>query len=309
MWPAMPKPKARRSRYIWDGVPILVQSNVALGLHAIHLRCGRRCAGSDHATVLRLLWRRHRYAGRPGLGYCRRRDPRSETSERKHRLLGRRDHAIPIQRASHRRPAGILEHSPLMLSSEAGGSGSVGWHYSVDNADIQFLAQGQTLVQTYTVLVTDDHGATTPQDVTIAINGANDAPTAVNENIITDVGPDGIVGIPAWALGANDTDPDTIDHVVRQQHCLQLGWRRLYFRRRFLHRRLDAGRFVHLQHLGRHRDQRQHSDRSGRSTTRPRRPRLSGPAATISSSPRSAGRRSMAAAATTSWWAIPAAMS
>ena len=108
---------------------------------------------------------------------------------------------------------GYLGTFTLDPVSEAGGSGSVAWHYSVDNADIQFLAQGQTLVQTYTVLVTDDHGATTTQDVTIAINGANDAPTAVGENIITNVGPDGLVGIQAWMLGANDTDPDTIDHL------------------------------------------------------------------------------------------------
>jgi VCBS repeat-containing protein len=97
--------------------------------------------------------------------------------------------------------------------SESGGSGSLAWHYSVDNADIQFLAQGQTLVQTYTVTVADDHGASTLQTITIAIDGTNDAPTAVSENVITDVGPTGTVDIPAWMLAANDTDPDTTDHV------------------------------------------------------------------------------------------------
>ena len=95
--------------------------------------------------------------------------------------------------------------------SESGGSGSLAWHYSVDNADIQFLAQGQTLVQTYSVTVTDDHGAATLQTVTIAIDGTNDAPTAVNDTIITDAGPNGSVIIAPWALAANDTDPDTID--------------------------------------------------------------------------------------------------
>ena len=120
---------------------------------------------------------------------------------------------IPTPRALCRRPAATSARSSLDPVSEASGSGSVAWHYSVDNADIQFLAQGQTLVQTYTVLVTDDHGGTAAQDVTIAINGANDAPTAVGENIITNVGPDGLVGVYAWMLGANDTDPDTIDHV------------------------------------------------------------------------------------------------
>jgi len=97
--------------------------------------------------------------------------------------------------------------------TESGGSGAVAWHFSVDNSDIQFLAQGQTLVQTYTVFVADDHGAVTPQQVSIAIDGSNDAPTAVSENVITDAGPSGTVDIPTWALAANDTDPDTTDHL------------------------------------------------------------------------------------------------
>jgi VCBS repeat-containing protein len=97
--------------------------------------------------------------------------------------------------------------------TESSGSGTLGWHFTVDNSDIQFLAQGQTLVQTYTVFVTDNHGAVTPQEVTIAIDGSNDAPTAVSENVVTDVGPNGTVDIPPWALAANDTDPDTADHV------------------------------------------------------------------------------------------------
>lgn len=97
--------------------------------------------------------------------------------------------------------------------SESGGSGSLAWHFSVNNADIQFVAQGQTVLQTYQVLVADDHGAVTAQDVTIAIEGTNDAPTAVGENIVTDVGPNGTVDIQPWMLAANDTDPDTIDHL------------------------------------------------------------------------------------------------
>jgi VCBS repeat-containing protein len=105
---------------------------------------------------------------------------------------------------------GTLTLDPV---SEAGGSGSVNWHFTVDNADIQFLAQGQQLAQTYTVFVTDEDGASAAQDITVSINGANDAPHAVNENVITDVGPSGTVDIPTWSLASNDTDPDTTDHV------------------------------------------------------------------------------------------------
>jgi VCBS repeat-containing protein len=108
--------------------------------------------------------------------------------------------------------SGYLGTFSLDPLSESGGSGSVAWHYTVNNSDIQFLAAGQQLIQSYTVNVTDNHGATTPTDVTVTINGANDAPTAVGENIITDAGPSSVIDIPGWALGANDTDPDTIDH-------------------------------------------------------------------------------------------------
>jgi VCBS repeat-containing protein len=97
--------------------------------------------------------------------------------------------------------------------SEAGGNGSVGWHFTVDNSAIQSLALGQTVIQTYTVSVTDDHGVSAVQDVTVAINGTNDTPTAVDDIVITDAGPNGDVIIAPWALAANDTDPDTIDHL------------------------------------------------------------------------------------------------
>jgi VCBS repeat-containing protein len=97
--------------------------------------------------------------------------------------------------------------------SESSGSGSVAWHYTVDNSAIQSLAQGQVLTQDYLVSVTDNHGASTIQDATVTLNGTNDAPTAVGENVITDAGPNGTVDIPGWALANNDTDPDTTDHL------------------------------------------------------------------------------------------------
>ncbi|SEM32948.1 VCBS domain-containing protein [Bradyrhizobium sp. OK095] len=97
--------------------------------------------------------------------------------------------------------------------SESGGTGSVGWHFTVNNADIQFLAQGQTLAQDYFVTIDDGHGGTVTQDVTVTLNGTNDAPTAVSETVVTDVGTGSSVAIAAWALALNDTDPDTTDHV------------------------------------------------------------------------------------------------
>jgi VCBS repeat-containing protein len=97
--------------------------------------------------------------------------------------------------------------------SESGGSGSVEWHFSVNNADIQFLAQGQALTQVYTVAVTDAAGASSFQDISVTLNGTNDAPTAVNDTVVTDAGASGTIDIPTFALALNDTDPDTTDHV------------------------------------------------------------------------------------------------
>jgi Ca2+-binding RTX toxin-like protein len=97
--------------------------------------------------------------------------------------------------------------------TESGGSGSTDWHFSVSNADIQFLAQNQVLTQTYSVAITDENGATTVQDIAVALHGQNDAPTAVGETVVTDAGAGGTIDIQNWALTANDTDPDTIDHL------------------------------------------------------------------------------------------------
>ncbi|RYG09800.1 MAG: hypothetical protein EON96_17730, partial [Caulobacteraceae bacterium] len=51
---------------------------------------------------------------------------------------------------------------------------TVGWNFSVDDSAIDYLDDGETLTQTYTVQVDDGHGGTTTQDVTVTITGAAD---------------------------------------------------------------------------------------------------------------------------------------
>ena len=71
-------------------------------------------------------------------------------------------------------------------------SNTVGWSFSVDDADLDFLAAGQTLTQVYTITVSDGQpGGTVTQDVTITITGTNDAPTvtgAVDSGGVTEDG-------------------------------------------------------------------------------------------------------------------------
>ncbi len=53
-------------------------------------------------------------------------------------------------------------------------NGTVNWTYTLDNAAAQSLAQGQTVSETYVVTISDGHGSSTTQNVTITITGTND---------------------------------------------------------------------------------------------------------------------------------------
>src|SRR5262249_4954408 len=67
--------------------------------------------------------------------------------------------------------------TPTLTHDATGGStGTVGWTFAVSHQAVEFLATGQTLTQTYTVIVTDIYGASSTQLVTITITGTNDAP-------------------------------------------------------------------------------------------------------------------------------------
>ena len=50
------------------------------------------------------------------------------------------------------------------------------WTYTLDNAAHQNLAAGESHVETFTVVVTDDKGGTAEQTVSVTVNGTNDAP-------------------------------------------------------------------------------------------------------------------------------------
>ena len=55
-----------------------------------------------------------------------------------------------------------------------------GWNYQVPNSLVQFLDAGETITLSYEVTVTDAHGATDSQTVTVTINGTNDAPVVAS---------------------------------------------------------------------------------------------------------------------------------
>ncbi len=62
-------------------------------------------------------------------------------------------------------------------ATDAEAPGKVNWHYSVDNADLDFLAVGETLTFSYTVTADDGNGGTATDVVSFTLTGTNDAPT------------------------------------------------------------------------------------------------------------------------------------
>ncbi|MDV3457701.1 Ig-like domain-containing protein [Sphingomonas sp. HF-S4] len=60
---------------------------------------------------------------------------------------------------------------------------NVGWNFQVDDSAIDFLEEGETITQTYTVTIDDGNGGTTTQDVTVTITGEGDnsPPDAVDD--------------------------------------------------------------------------------------------------------------------------------
>ncbi|MGF6165127.1 VCBS repeat-containing protein [Pseudomonas sp. 2725] len=80
--------------------------------------------------------------------------------------------------ASVSAPSGALGTLVAIVSDESTGdaAGSVGWTYTLNNNAAQYLAEGQTKTEVFTVTLTDDFGATVTKDVTITLTGSNDAP-------------------------------------------------------------------------------------------------------------------------------------
>ncbi|AZD84324.1 heme exporter protein CcmB [Pseudomonas chlororaphis subsp. aureofaciens] len=69
-------------------------------------------------------------------------------------------------------------------------NGTVNWTYTLNNAAAQALAQGQTASETYVVTISDGHGSSTMQNVTIAITGITvqvDPDGANNDKYFVDV--------------------------------------------------------------------------------------------------------------------------
>ena len=62
------------------------------------------------------------------------------------------------------------------MLSDSNGSGKLKWSFSDADDDFDFLAKNQTLVLTYDIKVSDNHGGSAIQTVKITVTGTDDKP-------------------------------------------------------------------------------------------------------------------------------------
>ena len=113
-------------------------------------------------------------------------------------------HSLTVQAAA----AGYVGSLDAQLIHDSTGTsdGRVQWRFAAGNSDLDYLAQGDLLEQTYNVIVDDGHtGGTATQTVTVSILGANDAP--VTQDDAAGVQEDVALSATGNVL-ANDNDPD-----------------------------------------------------------------------------------------------------
>ncbi|WP_426289581.1 VCBS domain-containing protein [Ensifer adhaerens] len=91
---------------------------------------------------------------------------------------------------------------------------SVGWTFKVADGVIDSLQAGQSMTQTYDVTISDGHGGTAIQTVTIVITGTNDAPvitSGVQSGAVTEItdkatGENTVTHTQGGAVGFSDVD-------------------------------------------------------------------------------------------------------
>jgi len=155
----------------WDGAPVLAQTDVALGF--THYTFDVVGDASDSMTQFFIDY------GTDGSGLhfdeLSVNPTPGPATESTNGSVSFSDAEIGDTHTANFTPdnSGYVGTFSLDPVSESAGAGSAAWHFSVDNADIAFLTTGETLTQSYTVAIADDHGGTTTQSVAVTIH-AND---------------------------------------------------------------------------------------------------------------------------------------
>ena len=120
-------------------------------------------------------------------------------------------------------PAASLAHFNTALTSQIlsdhNGSGTLKWSFSDMDEDFEFLSRNQTLVLTYDISVSDNHGGTVMQTVKVTITGTDDKPVidAVPVTTVTEQANQTLSFSPDTAhvaLGFTDVDLTNIGYTA-----------------------------------------------------------------------------------------------
>ena len=84
-------------------------------------------------------------------------------------------HSVSVT-ATSPTPLGTLVPTINTDTIGSGVGGVIDWTYSVVATDVEYLAVGETKIETFTVTLDDNEGGTVDRDVTVTITGTNDAP-------------------------------------------------------------------------------------------------------------------------------------
>ena len=97
-------------------------------------------------------------------------------------------------------------------STDSTTAGAQSWLFSVNDAELEMLAEGEELTQNFDVFIDDPFGGIGIQTVAIQLQGTNDAPVLLDEIFVTEVGEDGNagIGVPVYfQLNGRASDPDS----------------------------------------------------------------------------------------------------
>ena len=65
-----------------------------------------------------------------------------------------------------------------------GTGGQLTWTYTVADSAVEFLAAGQTKVESFTITLDDQHGGLITKQIDVTITGTNDAPVITATDLI-----------------------------------------------------------------------------------------------------------------------------
>lgn len=100
----------------------------------------------------------------------------------------------------------------FLIVPEAGNTnnGKIDWGYTIGDSALDFLGLGETITITSTVEVDDGHGGKIDQNVTVTVNGADDAPTSLAK--FASVEKSGTLSLEAsHSVLSGSSDPDLHD--------------------------------------------------------------------------------------------------